>query len=169
MKTYWILTAGAAAMLLAAGCETFPPGAVRGPDGTMEFNVLVDASAPGAKIEVNGDLVGETPLNLKIYGNPNGTFHDFGSYYYIIRAYPEATNQFQQIKVFWTGRDGTRQDMIPQHIYFDMNQYEPVKLPTEPPRVYYDYPPYYGPYAYPYPYWGPGFRVYVGPGPHWYR
>ena len=169
MKTYWILAAGAAMMLLAAGCETFPPGAVRGPDGTMEYNVLVDASPPGAKIEVNGDLVGETPLHLKIYGNPNGTFHDFGSYYYIIRAYPVATNQFQQIKVFWTGRNGTRRDTIPQHIYFDMNQYEPVKVPAEPPRVNYYYPPDYYPPPYPY-YYGPAFQFYVGPGPrYWHR
>jgi len=163
MKTSLILAAVAAAAVMAAGCASIPPGAERGPHGSMAFDVLVDASPPGAKIEANGDMVGETPLHLKIFGNPNGTFHDFGSYYYILRAYPVATNQFQQIKVFWTGRDGTRHDTIPKHIYFDMNQKVRVVLPPEPPRINYYYPPpyYYGPY--PYPYYGPAFRVYVGP------
>ena len=168
-KEQLILAAGAALAWLAAGCVTYPPGAERGPQGTMAFDVLVDASAPGAKIEANGNLVGETPLHLKIFGNVNGTFHDFGSYYYVLRAYPVATNQFQQIKVFWTGRDYTRRDTIPQHIYFDMNQYEPVQVPREPARVYYYPPGYYWPYPY-YPYYyGPEFRVYVGPGPYHYH
>lgn len=174
-KECLVLAAGAALAWLAAGCETIPPGAERGPHGTMAFDVLVDASAPGAKIEANGNLVGETPLHLKIFGNPDGTFHDFGSYYYILRAYPVATNQFEQMKVFWTGREYTRHDTIPQHIYFDMNHYEPVKTPREPTRVYnYYYPPdYYWPYPY-YPfdypdYDGPEIRVYAGPRPYHYH
>lgn len=168
MKSHLIVMAGAALALLAAGCVTYPPGAERGPQGTMAFDVLVDASAPGAKIEANGNLAGETPVHLKIFGNVDGTFHDFGSYYFILRAYPVATNQFQQIKVFWTGRDYTRHDAIPQHIYFDMNQYEPVQVPTEPRRVYYNYPPaYYYPYPY---YYGPEVEFEVGPGAyHWHR
>jgi hypothetical protein len=117
---------------------------------------------------VNGNLVGNTPLHLKIFGNRNGTFHDFGSYYYILRAYPVTTNQFQQIRVFGTGRDYTRQDLIPQHIYFDMNENVPVRVPADPPRYYY-YAPYPYPY-YPYPYYyGPEFRFYIGPRYHGWR
>ena len=166
MKAYLILAAGAVVAWLAAGCASFPPGAERGPHGTMAFDVLVDASLPGARIEANGNAAGQTPVHVKIFGNPDGTFHNFGSYYYIIRAFPVATNQFEQMKVFWTGRDGTRRDNIPQHVYFDMNQYEPVQVPADPPRVNYYYPP---PYPYPYPYYGPAFRVYVGPGPYWHH
>jgi hypothetical protein len=160
MKMNFIPAVCVVAAMLAGGCSSIPPGAERGPQGTMAFNVLVDASAPGAKIEANGNLVGDTPLTLKIFGNPNGTFHDFGSYYYIVRAYPVATNQFQQMKVFWTGRHGTQQSTIPQHIYFDMNQYAPIKTPRPPPEVHYDYPDY-GPYPF---FYGPAFEFDIGPG-----
>ena len=167
MKTNLILTAGAAVMLLAAGCASYPPGAERGPHGTMAFDVLVDASAPGARIEADGNAAGQTPVHVKIFGNRDGTFHDFGSYYYIVRAFPVATNQFEQMKVFGTGRSGTRRDTIPQHIYFDMSRYAPVQTPPDPPRVDYYPPPYY--YGAPYPYYGPAFRVYVGPRPYWHH
>lgn len=163
MKRCLILAMGAALVWLAAGCVAYPPGAELGPQGTMAFDVLVDASEPGARIEVNGNLMGNTPLHLKVFGNPDGTFHDFGSYYFIVRSYPVATNQFQQIKVFWTGRDYSRHDTIPQHIYFDMNQHETVQVPAEPTRVYvYPPPNYYEPY----PYYRP---VYVVPGPYHLR
>ena len=168
MKTKLFPAAGAAVVLLVAGCASPPPpGVERGPHGTIAYDVLVEASDPGAKIEVNGNLVGNTPLHLKIFGNRNGTFHDFGSYYYILRAYPVTTNQFQQIRVFGTGRYDTRQDLIPQHIYFDMNQNVPVRVPADPPRYYY-YGPYPYPYAYPY-YYGPEFRFYYGPRYHRWR
>src|ERR1044071_4331600 len=103
MKAKWISLAGAAAAALLAGCQTIPPGAERGPDGTMAYEVMVDASAPGARLEVNGEMVGETPLRVKIFGDADGTFHDFGSYYYTIRALPIATNQYPQMRVFRTG------------------------------------------------------------------
>src|SRR5512146_1474939 len=99
MKTMSLLT-GSAAILLLAGCQTIPPGAERGPDGTMAYEVAVDASPPGARIEVNGEYLGDTPLRLKIFGDPDGTFHDFGSYYYVVRALPISTNQFVQVRFF---------------------------------------------------------------------
>jgi len=169
MKMNLFPAVGAAVVLLVAGCVSPPPpGVERGPHGTIAYDVLVEASDPGAKIEVNGNLVGNTPLHLKIFGNRNGTFHDFGSYYYTLRAYPVTTNQFQQIRVYGTGRDYTRQDMIPQHIYFDMNENVPVQVPADPPQYYRYYEPYpypYYPYPYPY-YYGPEFRFYIGPGYH---
>ena len=63
---------------LLAGCETIPPGVERGPHGTIAYDVLVEVSAPGARIEANGQDVGNTPLHLKIFGDSDGTFHDFG-------------------------------------------------------------------------------------------
>ena len=161
MRTNIILAGSLAAMGLLAGCETIPPGAERGPDGTMAYNVQVEASEPGVKIEANGQFVGNTPCTLKIFGDPDGTFHDFGSYSYVVQAFPLHTNQLVQTRIFRTGHLLTPEDYIPRQIYFDMNQ----PPPANPPVVYgpgYPPPPYYY-----YPYYGPeiyfGPRVYFGP------
>ncbi len=153
MKPNIVCLAGLAAAGLLAGCDTIPPGAERGPDHTMAYNVLIESSEPGVRIEANNQYVGNTPLTLKIFGDPDGTFHDFGSYYYVIQAIPTQTNQFVQTRVFGTGHLFSHEDHIPNRIYFDMN------LPPQayPPQVYvtpgYPPPPYY--------YYGPG--VYFGP------
>jgi hypothetical protein len=167
MTAKTICGAGLAAALVA-GCGTpIPPGAERGPDGTMAYDVLVEASPPGTRIEANGENMGNTPLHLKIFGDPDGTFHDFGSYYYVVQAFPLATNQFVQTRWFRTGHLLTPEDRIPERIYFDMNQpaYPPYGVPVYgyPPAVYYGPPVYY--YGPPY-YFGPEFRFYVGPRYH---
>src|SRR5690242_8424974 len=114
MKTNLILAAGVAAAGLLAGCQSLPPGAEPGPHGTMAYNVLIESTPPGAQIEANGQIIGPAPVHLKIFGDTDGTFHDFGSYYYIVRALPVATNQFPQVRVFRTGRMFTPEDHIPQ-------------------------------------------------------
>lgn len=153
--------------LLVAGCETTPPGVERGPHGTIAYYVSIAATPPGARIEANGEIVGNTPLTLKIFGDKDGTFHDFGSYYYIVRALPLTTNQYPQVKMFRTGRWFTPEDYVPKSIYFDMTQPQPNYPPPASPYPEY----YYGPPAYynPYPYYGPSFRFYLGPGyyRHW--
>ena len=157
MKGIWNLLGSAAVGLFVAGCQTVPPSAERGPHGTIAYDVLVDASAPGARIEANGEDVGGTPVHIKIFGDSDGTFHDFGSYNYVVRALPVTTNQYEQVRVFQTGHWMTPEDRIPQQIYFDMN-----KPPPPAPAPVYGYPPppayYYGP-----PYYGPTFRFYYGP------
>src|SRR6184192_3306917 len=80
MKTTLFLAGGLAAMALFSGCETVPPGVERGPNGTIAYEVSVESSPPGATIEANGQNVGQAPLKLKIFGDKDGTFHDFGSY-----------------------------------------------------------------------------------------
>ena len=40
-QEFWSLAVVAASVGLLSGCETLPPGAERGPHGTMAFNVLV--------------------------------------------------------------------------------------------------------------------------------
>jgi hypothetical protein len=126
----------------------------------MAYEVPVEASEPGVRIEVNGQDVGQTPLRLKIFGDPDGTFHDFGSYYYVVRAIPSSTNQFTQTAVYNTGRAWGLEDRIPQQIYFDMNKPPQQHGPPGygPPPAYYE--PYYGPPVY----YGP--RFYFGPGYH---
>jgi len=166
MKTSWLFAASLAAAGLLAGCGTpIPPGAERGPHNTMAYDVLIGSSPPGARIEADGNNLGNTPVHLKIFGDPDGTFHDFGSYTYVVRAFPIASNQYPQVRVFGTGKGFQREDRIPTSIYFDMNQPPPAY-----PAYGYGYPyPYYG---YPYPdyywgwlyyYYGPGVRFYYGP------
>jgi len=101
---------------------------------------------------------------IKIFGDVDGTFHDFGSYYYVVKASPITTNQYPQSRYFRTGHLLTPEDHIPSKIYFDMNQPQP-----NPPAYAYPPPPsyyYYGPPPY---YYGPSFRFYYGPGyyHHW--
>jgi hypothetical protein len=167
MKRVFLFAAGIAAIFFVSSCTTLPPGAEPGPHGTMAYDVLIEASEPGARIEANGENIGTTPLRLKIFGDPDGTFHDFGAYHYVIRALPLVTNQFPQVRFFRTGRSFTPEDKIPERIFFDMNQNTPVYAPPGAPGgPAYVYPPpvYYGP-----PYYGPGFRFYFGPGyyRHW--
>jgi hypothetical protein len=170
MKTNLFWTAGLALSALLVGCESPPPpGVERGPHHTIAYDVLVEASEPGARIEADGSNVGNTPVHIKIFGDRDGTFHDFGSYTYIIRAFPIATNQYPQIRVFGTGRGFQHEDRIPQRVYFDMNQ-QPPPYPANAPSGY-GYPDYYGYYGYPYYpyyygwpyYYGPGVRFYYGP------
>jgi hypothetical protein len=177
MKTP-IYLAGVAALLLLIGCQsTPPPGVERGPHNTWAYDVLVEASQPGARIRAEGQDWGVTPVHLKVFGDPDGTFHDFGSPYFEVLASPLTTNQFPQARYFGTGHLFGPEDRIPQRIYFDMNQRPRPTAPYGPP-AYYGYPyasPYPYPYAYPgpypygyyrygypYPYFG-GPRIYIGP------
>lgn len=160
MKIVTIHAVAAVAAIFLAGCQTLPPGAEPGPRGTMAYNVLVEASEPGARIVANGEDMGNTPAHIKIFGDPDGTFHDFGSPYYLIRASPMTTNQFEQVRYFGTGQWFGPEDRIPERIHFDMNQKAPAVAPYGPPGYpYYGSPAYY--YGPPY-YYGPSF--YIGPG-----
>jgi len=105
-----------------AGCASGPPGAEHGPQGTVAYLVQVESSEPGARLEVNNDYVGTTPMTLKIWGDKDGTFHNFGSQEYIIRAFPANTNLFVQTKAFRTGGWFSQEDKIPSRLYFDLNQ-----------------------------------------------
>lgn len=169
MKRTLTYAASLVAAVLLTGCASIPPGAERGPNGTMAYDVIVEASAPGARIEANGQDAGNAPVHVKIFGDPDGTFHDFGSPYYAIKALPLATNQFEQVRYFGTGQWFGPEDHIPKQIYFDMNKPAPVQAPTYGPPAYgppaYGYP-YYGPPVYFYgpPFYGsPGVRFYIGP------
>ncbi|MEO6183263.1 MAG: hypothetical protein ABIP71_09240 [Verrucomicrobiota bacterium] len=159
------LVAGVAAMLVA-GCATpLPPGVERGPNGTMAYDVFVEASSPGVRIEANGEYLGVAPLHLKIFGDPDGTFHDFGSAYYQVTAVPAQgqTNQFAQIRTFQTGQLFAPQDRVPQRIYFNMSEPPPRYAPYP---VYVAPPAYYDPFYYDRSYYGPTFRFDIGPRYH---
>src|SRR4029077_7755974 len=104
MKTKYLIFAGCAALAgLFSGCQNAPPGVERGPHGTIAYDVLVEACEPGARIEANGEYVGNTPVHLKIFGDRDGTFHDFGACQYVLQAFPLTTNQFAQVRAYNTG------------------------------------------------------------------
>jgi hypothetical protein len=161
MKTLALAVVALAATLFT-GCQTIPPGAERGPHNTMAYTVLIEATEPGARIEANGEYMGETPLNLKVFGDPDGTFHDFGSLYFSIKAMPQASNHFAQARFFRTGRGMTPEDRIPQRIFFDMTQRMP-DYPSGGPPAYYEPPIYYGPTPF---FYGPAVRFHFGPRHH---
>jgi hypothetical protein len=127
MKTLFTFVASA---LIFAGCATpVDPNAERGPDGTIAYNVPIDSSESGARIEVNGESVGVTPMTLKIFGDRDGSFHNFGSYDFIVRAYPPGSGRRAMAKVYKTGALMGAEDRIPDKIYFDFG---PKQQPTNP-------------------------------------
>ncbi len=164
MKTLALAAAAIAAIVLT-GCQSIPPGAEPGPHNTMAYTILIEATDPGARIEANGEFMGNTPLNLKVFGDPDGTFHDFGSLYFSIKALPIASNHFAQARFFRTGHGLTPEDRIPQRIFFDMTQKTP-EYPLSGPPIYYEPPVYFGPPPY---FYGPGVRLYFGPRYHYRR
>jgi hypothetical protein len=94
------------------------PAPEKGPQGTIAYQVPVDASEPGTKIEVNYQPLGIAPLTVKIFGDRDGTFHNFGSDEFVVRAYPLRTNEFPQTKIFKTGAFSIKDDKIPDKIFF---------------------------------------------------
>jgi hypothetical protein len=116
--------------ILVAGCATTTgPKAEQGPNGTIGYLVEIESSEPGARIEANNDYVGKTPCTLKIFGDKDGTFHNFGSYRYTVVAHPVKPGQQPQTKTFQTGGWFTPEDMIPKKIFFDFG------LVTETPKA----------------------------------
>lgn len=116
--------------LVVAGCATTDnTKAEKGPNGTIAYLVEVESSEPGARIEANNDYVGKTPCTLKIFGDKDGTFHNFGSYHYTVTAYPVRAGQQRQTKDFRTGGWFTPEDRIPKKIFFDFG---PAQEPPKP-------------------------------------
>ena len=130
MKCSTLITSIAASMLV--GCATPESPIERGREGTIAYSVQVEASEPGVRIEADNDYIGNAPLTLKIFGDKDGTFHNFGSQEYVIKAFPSDTNHFVQTKVFNTGRWFQAEDKIPKRIYFDMTQ-KSGNFTIEPP------------------------------------
>ncbi len=122
MKRFWKLALPLT--LLAAGCAAPKDSSVeRGQYNTIAYTIAVDASEPGTKIEVNYQVVGTVPLTIKVFGDRDGTFHNFGNDEFVVRAYPPSTNQYPQTRIFKTGTFGIKDDKIPEKIFF---QFDPI-------------------------------------------
>jgi len=109
--------AGVAAVLL--GCSSTPTGD-KGPEGTKAFYVQVQASREGVSIETNNVFAGKAPFVLRLMGDKDGTFHNFGAPEYVVRAVPETTNAFIPTQAFKTGNKSSPGDRVPGLIFLDM-------------------------------------------------
>jgi hypothetical protein len=87
-------------------------------DGSL-LVIEIESSEPGARVEANNEYLGKTPMTLKIFGDKDGTFHNFGTYHYQITAYPTKAGQQPQTKHFRTGGWFTSGDRIPKKLFFD--------------------------------------------------
>jgi hypothetical protein len=94
----------------------------KGPHGTIAYLVEIEASEPGVRIEADQEYIGMTPCTVKIFGDKDGTFHNFGQSEYVLKAYPTKEGQSIQTKTFRTGWWFGKEDRIPKRIYFDMNE-----------------------------------------------
>jgi hypothetical protein len=118
-KALAILSHVAVAVVLVS-CSSTPAGD-KGADGTEAFYIQVQASSDGVSIETNSVFAGKAPLTLRLFGDKDGTFHNFGTPQYVVRALPGSTNAFVPTQVFKTGNKSSPGDRIPGLIFFDMD------------------------------------------------
>jgi hypothetical protein len=109
----------------------------KGPDGTVAYYVRIESSEAGARVEVNDDTVGKTPMDLRVWGDRDGTFHNFGSSDFIIRVYPMSEGQGVQTKAFRTGGWFGQEDRVPKNLYFDLSQKSQPGFSVEPGKPRY--------------------------------
>jgi hypothetical protein len=114
--------------LSVTGCATAPyqaPSPNVGQciwDGSLQYTcnnyeVEIISGPPGAKIEINNEYVGETPVT-KVW---NGRYSEYDSY--TVTAYPKQAGQYVQTKSIRFESSGELycQVTLPKKIYFDMN------------------------------------------------
>ncbi len=98
----------ASIFLLSAGCASHPQ--------TMRqrLKVQIVSQPAGAKIEINGQYVGDAPISVDIEASNEGRFWRDT----IIKAYPKDTG-YIQIKAFNGKSRWTISDSVPPKIFFD--------------------------------------------------
>ena len=80
------------------GCETVP------------VQTRITSEPPGARIEVNGNVVGEAPVTVTLRQTQN---HHKVKGLTTIQAYPVQEGQFVQTKTL-------QKVLVPEHVHFDM-------------------------------------------------
>jgi hypothetical protein len=98
----------ASAFLLFSGCASHTH-VVR-----PRLKVQIASQPTGARIEVNGQYVGDAPLSIDVEASTDGRFWRDT----IIKAYPKDTG-YTQIKAFNGKSRWTISDMVPPKLFFD--------------------------------------------------
>ncbi len=111
-------------VLCSSGCGT--TGSITSP-AVKQFSVEIISEPSGAKVEVNDNYMGETPLTINIEGwESTQTFIRKS----VIVAHPVRAGGQTQVKIFsgWHEPDKTYGDKIPNKIYFNMNL---IRIPEQ--------------------------------------
>jgi len=103
----------ASLLILTAGCAT-----VGGPSDPIHQTTLMTeiiSDPPGAKIEINDEYVGETPLTIHIKRIYASDGYGGGSWGIVqIKANPVLAGQYVQVKIIMVDQP------TPKKMYFDM-------------------------------------------------
>jgi len=108
----------AALLLIGSGCASHPH-VVR-----PRQKVLIVSEPAGAKIEINGQYVGDAPTTAEIEASTDGRFWRDT----VIKAYPLDTG-YTQIKVFNGKSRWAICDVIPPRIFFDTRSEPSTGIP----------------------------------------
>ena len=101
-------------MALCSGCATSPMAT---PTANPNGQTLIESDPPGARIEINNQYVGTTPLRVDIprRSDFNWDSMEWDTISVKIIAYPIFHGQ--QVQVKYIGYD----EPTPTHVFFDMN------------------------------------------------
>jgi PEGA domain len=102
------LSLAASVVLVCSGCASHKQ-VMR-----QRLNLQIASQPVGAKIEINGQYVGDAPLTVQIEASDDGRFWKDT----IIKAYP-ADKGYTQIKAFNGKSRWTISDMVPPRLFFD--------------------------------------------------
>jgi PEGA domain len=94
--------------LIGSGCASHTPAP------RPRQKVLIVSEPAGAKIEINGQYVGDAPTTVEIEASNDGRFWKDT----IIKAYPQDTG-YTQIMAFNGKSRWAISDMIPPRLFFD--------------------------------------------------
>lgn len=106
-------------LLSVSGCQTLGSSVSLG-SKTAKFSVEIISEPSGAKVEINDNYIGKTPLVIELEGwKSTRTF----ARSHTIVAHPVSAGGYTQVKVFtgWGEPDYTYGKVIPEKIYFNMN------------------------------------------------
>ena len=105
----------AAGMLCVSGCATVP-----------EFSIQIDSEPQGARVEVNHDYIGDTPVVYTLAGNDNRTFDggwvEDGLIVFVVTPPFRQTNLYTQKKSFRPSGFFEEGDRIPERMFFDLRR-----------------------------------------------
>lgn len=82
----------------------------------VPHKILIESDPPGARVELNQEYIGITPLEYTLLGGHNHAFSDNATRY-VFRGNPVAPGQYVQEKSFHSGE---HHDIIPKRIFFDL-------------------------------------------------